>query len=138
LEAFNHRLQAKYAQIEAREQRAELYQTEDAEIVLVAYGISSRVAMSAVTAARGEGLPVGLVRPKRLYPFPTDVLRRLIQANAKALIAVEMSNGQLRDDLRLAIDCQRPVELVNRMGGNLMTLSEVMSAIHETCRRIRG
>ena len=128
-EAFNWRLQRKYAEIESVEQRVECHRVEDADLVLVAYGISSRICKTAVDMARAKGLAVGLVRPITLYPFPTEELRRIAERRACAFLSVELSNGQMRDDIRLAIECRRPVELVNRMGGRLFTMDEVMDKI---------
>lgn len=130
LEAFNNELQAKYARIEAEEQDFEAIQCDDAELLLVAYGISSRIAHGAVEAARAEGLKVGLFRPKTLWPFPVDGLRALLEKGVKQLLCVEMSNGQMRDDVRLAIECSRPVGLVSRLGGNIITQAQIMDAIH--------
>ncbi|MGI5924135.1 MAG: 3-methyl-2-oxobutanoate dehydrogenase subunit VorB [Lentisphaerae bacterium] len=129
LEEFNNRLQVKYARIEAEEVRCEEQQTEDADIILVAYGISSRIAKSAMDNARKAGLKVGLFRPTTLFPFPKAALQRLA-AKPVTFVSVEMSNGQLLDDIRLAISCRRPVELVNRLGGNLITLDQVMDKIN--------
>ena len=128
LEAHNRKLQEKFAKFEV-EADSEPYRADDAELVLVAYGISSRIARTAVDRARERNLPVGLLRPKTLLPFPRDALRKLAAGRAKAFLAVEMSNGQMADDVRLAIECSRPVELVNRMGGNVVTLDEVAEKI---------
>ncbi len=130
LEALNVKLQNKYAQIEERERRYEAIECADADLILVAYGISSRIARSAMEEARRRGLRVGLFRPITLYPLPRPELRALARPGV-TFVAVEMSNGQLRDDLRLAIDCARPVELVNRYGGNLITREEIMAKLHE-------
>lgn len=129
LEAFNNRLQEKYRVIEESEHRHETYRTEDADIVLVAYGISSRIAKSAVDQARAEGIRVGLFRPISLFPWPNEALREIARARDIKLISVEMSNGQMRDDIKLAIDCSRPVHLVSRLGGNLMTMDQVLASI---------
>ena len=107
--------------------------TEDASIVLVSYGISSRICRSAVDLARQEGIKVGLFRPKTLFPFPEAPLKALADRGC-SFISVEMSNGQMKDDIRLAISCSQPVELVNRMGGNLITLDQIMDKI----RKIAG
>jgi 2-oxoisovalerate ferredoxin oxidoreductase alpha subunit len=131
LEAFNIRLQQKYDLIEKTEAQAELYMAEDADIVLVAYGISSRIARSAVEAARAEGIKAGLVRPKTLYPFPKKELLECAANPRAKFISVEMSNGQMIDDVRLAIHCSRDVFLVGRMGGNLLTLDQVVAKIRE-------
>ncbi len=129
LEEFNAKLQQKYLVIEATEARAETFGLEDAEIILVSYGISSRIAKSAMELAREAGLKVGLVRPLTLFPFPRKVFRELAQSPRVSFLSVEMSNGQMRDDIRLAIGCSRPVELVCRLGGNLMTIDEVLTGI---------
>lgn len=134
LEQLNHSLQEKYARIEENEARAETLFTDDADIILVSYGISSRIAESAVTAAREQGIRAGLVRPVTLFPFPVRVLRALAERPV-SFISVEMSNGQMRDDVRLAIECRRPVELVCRMGGNLITLDQIMASIHRLANR---
>lgn len=123
LEAVNLRLQEKYRRIEAAEQRCELYQAEDAEVLLVGYGISGRLARTAVDELRAQGIRAGLLRPITLFPFPVNELRRL---PAKQLIAVEMSCGQMIDDVKLAINCDRPVHLINRMGGNIPGIGEIV------------
>ena len=130
-EAFNHQLQAKYAAVEAAEQDAESYRMEDAEIGLVAYGIVSRIAQGAVDVARAEGLKVGLFRPKTLFPFPKDALNAFVARGGKQLVSVEMSNGQMRDDLKLAVECRCPVHLVNRLGGNVIEQAQVLAKIRE-------
>ena len=129
LEQFNNRLQEKYAKIEEAEQRCQEENTEDAEIVLCAYGISSRIAKTAMDTARQAGIKVGLFRPITLSPFPKKRINALADKGAK-FISVEMSNGQMADDIRLAIQCRQPVELVNRLGGNLITLDKVMDKIN--------
>ena len=129
LEAFNNRLQEKYAKIAEAETRCQQTATDDADIVLVAYGISSRIAKTAMDTARKEGIKVGLFRPITLSPFPKKQLKALADKDA-SFISVEMSNGQMADDVRLAINCSRPVELVSRLGGNLITLDQVMDKIH--------
>lgn len=123
LEALDLRLQEKYRRIEAAEQRCELYQAEDADVLLVGYGISGRLARTAVDELRERGIRAGLLRPITLFPFPVDELRRL---RAKQLIAVEMSCGQMIDDVKLAINCDRPVHLINRMGGNIPGTGEIV------------
>jgi 2-oxoisovalerate ferredoxin oxidoreductase alpha subunit len=129
LEAFNVQLQEKYAAVEAAEQDSESYRLEDADIALVAYGISARIAQGAVDAARAEGFKAGLFRPKTLYPFPKDALNAFVNRGGKQVISVEMSNGQMRDDLKLAIECRCPVQLACRLGGNLITQEAVLAKI---------
>ena len=111
-----------------QEQMAEEYLTEDADIVLVAYGASSRVARSAVNKAREKGIKAGLVRPITLWPFPVDALKRAA-SHAKHFLAVEMSMGQMVDDVRLAIECKVPVHFYGRTGGMIPTPAEVLTQI---------
>ena len=129
LEEHNRKLQGIYAHIASVEQDAETYFVDGASVVLVAYGISSRIAHTAVDVCRARGLAVGLIRPKTLWPFPTDPLHEAVSADVRAFVSVEMSNGQLADDIRLAIDCRKPVELVSRLGGNLMTVEDIVGAV---------
>ncbi|MFA6816280.1 MAG: 3-methyl-2-oxobutanoate dehydrogenase subunit VorB [Lentisphaeria bacterium] len=132
LEKFNDHLQKKYAKIEAEEQDWEEQNTEDADIVLVAYGISSRIAKTAMDTARAKGIKIGVFRPKTLFPFPKKGLQALIKKRPNVkFISVEMSNGQMKDDINLAISCSRPVSLISRLGGNLLTLEQVMTGINE-------
>ncbi len=134
-EAFNNLLQEKYAAVEAAEQDSEGYRMEDADVALVAYGISARIAQGAVDAARAEGIRAGLFRPKTLYPFPKEALDAFVAQGGKQLISVEMSNGQMRDDIRLAIECRCPVHLANRLGGNVVTQEQVLAKIREAVRK---
>lgn len=129
LEKHNLMLQEKYRQVEENEVLWDGYRLEDADVVLVSYGISSRIARSAVDRARKEGIRAGLFRPITLYPFPTGEIAKLADRGCK-FISVEMSNGQMRDDIRLASGC-RPVELVCRYGGNLINIDEIMNKIRE-------
>ena len=126
LEKFNYQLQDKYARIEAEEARWDEYMTDDADTVIVAYGICSRIAHSAVDMARAAGKKVGMLRPKTLFPFPKARLREMADGGVKRFISVEMSNGQMRDDIKLAIDCRKPVDLVYRLGGNLLDLKHAL------------
>lgn len=129
LERHNIKLQEKYERIRQHEGVWEEHHTDDAEIVLVAYGITSRIARSAVDRMRREGLRVGLFRPITLFPFPVDPLFTLA-ARGCMFISLEMSNGQMYDDIRLATGCAR-VKLVNRYGGNLITLDDMVKAVRE-------
>jgi 2-oxoisovalerate ferredoxin oxidoreductase alpha subunit len=131
LEDFNYRLQEKYQEIKLKEVDYEEYQMEDAEIILVAYGISSRIARSAVERVREEGIKAGLFRPKTLFPFPVEKLKGYAQERKCHFISVEMSNGQMQEDIILSIGCSRPVDLVNRMGGNIMDVESIMHKIKE-------
>ncbi|MTK64612.1 MAG: 3-methyl-2-oxobutanoate dehydrogenase subunit VorB [Methanobacterium sp.] len=130
LEDFNFKLQEKYEEIKAKEVDYDTYLIEDADIILVSYGISSRISRSAVDKARSMGIKAGLFRPKTLFPFPEKALKDIAKRDC-SFISVEMSNGQMRDDIVLAIGCKRPVELVNRMGGNLVDIETVANKIIE-------
>lgn len=129
LERHNLMLQEKYHQVEENEVLWDGYRLEDADLVLVSYGISSRIARSAVDSARREGIRAGLFRPITLYPFPKGEIAQLAGRGCR-FISVEMSNGQMRDDIRLASGC-RPVELVSRYGGNLIDTEQIMNKIRE-------
>ncbi|KZX13483.1 3-methyl-2-oxobutanoate dehydrogenase subunit VorB [Methanobrevibacter filiformis] len=129
LEEFNFKLQDKYELIKENEVQYEEYFIEDADIILVSYGISSRLSRTAVDITRKEGLKVGLLRPITLFPFPSERLRELSKKGAK-FIAVEMSNGQMREDVQLSIQSE-DVKLVNRMGGNLIEMNDILRKIYE-------
>jgi len=131
LEDFNFKLQDKYQEIKNKEVAFEEYQMEDAEIILVSYGISSRIARSAVEKARKSGIKAGLFRPKTLFPFPEEALKNIANKRECKFLSVEMSNGQMLEDIVLAIGCSRPVELVNRMGGNLVDVEIITQKIVE-------
>jgi len=134
LEAHNRALESKYREVEMREVRAEHFHTGDAQIVLVGYGIVARILKEVVRQARAEGLPVGLLRPITLYPFPVTQFQRLAR-DVRMFLVVEMSNGQLVDDVRLALEGVRPVELYNRMGGNAPSAEDVMTVLRARAAR---
>lgn len=128
LERHNQKLQTKYAEIERNEVRYEAYQVDDARVVVVAYGIVSRVAQSAVDLLREEGKKVGLLRPITLWPFPKQVLAELAE-RVERLLVIELSNGQMVEDVRLAVLGSCPVEFYGRMGGVVPTAEEVLKVI---------
>ena len=125
LEHRIHRLQAKYKLAEAQEVRFESWRTDDAELLLVGYGIVSRILKSAVEQLRARGRKAGLLRPITLYPFPTAELRRL-GAHVKTVLTVEMSLGQMVEDVRLALEGRVPIEFYGRCGGNAPTAEEIV------------
>ncbi|MFB3765855.1 MAG: 3-methyl-2-oxobutanoate dehydrogenase subunit VorB [Methanotrichaceae archaeon] len=129
LEKHNLKLQRKYEEIRRNEVAYEGYRLEDAEVVLVSYGISSRIARSAVDMARREGIKAGLFRPITLFPFPEKEIGALADKGCK-FISVEMSSGMMRDDIRLSATCAQ-VELVNRYGGRLIQIDKLMDKIRE-------
>jgi pyruvate/2-oxoacid:ferredoxin oxidoreductase alpha subunit len=134
LEKHNRALEAKYKLAEKLETRAEEVETDDAEIVLVGYGIVGRILKQVMAEARAEGLKVGVLRPITLYPFPVQHLQRLAKT-AKVFAVVEMSNGQMLDDVRLALNGARPVEFLNRLGGNVPSHEEVLNFVRDQAIR---
>ena len=128
LEAHNRHLQAKYRTIEEREVRWAGERLEDAEIAIVAYGTSARVARSAIERARDHGLAVGLYRPITLWPFPTEALAALA-TRLRAILVVEMSSGQLVEDVRLAVGDRTCVLFHGRTGGMVPTPGDVVDAL---------
>ncbi|WP_080797234.1 3-methyl-2-oxobutanoate dehydrogenase subunit VorB [Arabiibacter massiliensis] len=136
LERLNVERYERYAVIERDEQRAETFLTEDADVVVVAFGASARVARSAVVEARAKGVKAGLIRPITLWPFPVDALEAAVPT-AKAFLTVEMNMGQMVDDVRLAVNGRRPVEFFGRTGGVIPTPVEVLAQIEDLNERIR-
>ncbi len=118
----------KYEKIKATEQMAEEYLVDDADIVIVAYGASSRVSRSAVDMARKQGIKAGLIRPITLWPYPTDAIKKAAKT-AKQFLSVEMSMGQMVDDVRLAVEGKVPVDFYGRTGGIIPTPKEVYDKI---------
>ncbi|MBT3295713.1 MAG: 3-methyl-2-oxobutanoate dehydrogenase subunit VorB [Verrucomicrobia bacterium] len=128
LEQINLKLQAKYRQIESEEVMLEERMTDDCDVLLVAYGSSARVCKGALSDARAAGLKVGLLRPITLWPFPTARIRELA-ARIKSLLVVEMSAGQLIEDVQLAVAGQAEVLLENRLGGFVPSQQDVLKRI---------
>ncbi len=128
MERHVRKLEAKYQRAEREAVRAECWRTEDAEIVLVGYGIMGRVLKAVVEMARARGMAVGLLRPITLYPFPSAQIRELSR-RAQAFAVVELSTGQLVDDVRLALEGRRPVEFYSRVGGNVPSAEEVLAFV---------
>ncbi len=128
LEEENFKRYERYAKIEETEAMYESYLMEDAEYCVVAFGIASRVAKNAVNEARANGMRVGMIRPITLWPFPK---RAFVEAakTVKAFLSVELSMGQMIEDIELAIRCARPVSLCNRAGGMIPTPEEVYAKI---------
>ena len=126
LEKHNVHLQEKYKRIEENELRFEEFMLDDAEYVVMGYGIVSRILKTVVEKLREENIKVGLMRPITLFPFPKERLLNLAEQTKKFLV-VEMNNGQMVDDVKLAIQCKRPVEFYGRMGGVVPTLGELLT-----------
>ena len=130
LEKKNFERFERYKIVEENEPMWEEYMMEDADICVVAFGIASRVAKNAIVAARAEGIKVGLIRPITLWPFPVKPLRAAAD-KVKSFISVELSMGQMIEDVRLATQCKRPVSLCNRCGGMIPSPDEVLESIRK-------
>ncbi len=128
MEAHILHLDRKYQQIISQEVRYETYRTEDAEILLIGYGIMSRIGRTVVDQARLKGLRVGLLRPKTLWPFPAQQIQELAE-QVKHILVIELSTGQLVDDVRLAVLNRCPVQLYYRVGGNIPSYGEVLEQV---------
>jgi pyruvate/2-oxoacid:ferredoxin oxidoreductase alpha subunit len=130
LESHQRRMEAKYVRAQQSETRCEEYCTQNAELIVIGYGIVSRVLRSAVDEARKQGIKVGLFRPITLWPFPTTQLY-CAALRAEKVLTVELSNGQMVEDVKLAIAGQRPVEFYGRGGGNVPSVEELLVKIEE-------
>ncbi len=128
MEQRNLHLLEKYRTIEENEVRFEDYHCEDADYVCVSFGSSARVCKSAAELARHEGINLGVLRPITLFPFPTKKIQELA-ARVKGFLTVEMSAGQMVEDVRLAVNGQKPVEFFGRQGGMVPTAEEVLDAL---------
>ena len=136
LERQNFARYERYAAVERDEVLYESYRMDDADICIVAFGIAARVSKNAINAAREKGIKVGMIRPITLWPFPKAALSQAAD-HVKAFISVELSMGQMIEDVRLATDCRRPVTLCNRAGGMIPSPQEVLAAIESVQGGIR-
>ncbi len=136
LEKTNIERFEKYAKIHKDEVLYESYMMDDAEYCVVAFGIAARISKNAVTAARKKGVKVGLIRPITLWPFPTEVLKKTAE-QVKGFISVELSMGQMIEDIRLATECKRPVWLTSRTGGMLPSPDEVLASIEKMSKEVK-
>jgi 2-oxoglutarate ferredoxin oxidoreductase subunit alpha len=137
LERANATLQATYAEITRNEIRWAGEQLDDAEVVVVAYGTAARVARTGVERARARGVRAGLFRPITLWPFPSEALHE-VACRSRQVLVVEMSAGQLVEDVRLAVDGARPVTFHGRTGGMLPSPDAVEAAIVAAATRTAG
>lgn len=128
LEELNNRLQEKYREMAAHEVRFQEYQCEDAEVLLIGFGIVSRVLHSAVDELRAQGIKAGLLRPITLFPFPVEPLRQYAD-QVREIWVMELNNGQMVDDVRLAVNGTVPVHFYGRMGGNVISTEEVIRKV---------
>ena len=120
----------RYKEVEAKEVMFDEYKTEDADIIIVSYGITARIAKTAINAAREKGIKAGLFRPITLWPFPKARLNELAD-QAKVFLSVEMNMGQMIDDVRVAINCKKDVYHYGRTGGMIPTPDEILNKIIE-------
>ena len=136
LEKTNFERYEKYAEVEKNEVMYESYMMDDAEYCVVAFGIAARISKNAVTSARKKGIKVGLIRPITLWPFPTKVLKETAE-KVKGFISVELSMGQMIEDVKLATECKRPVWLCNRSGGMIPSPEEVELSIEKMSKEVK-
>jgi 2-oxoglutarate ferredoxin oxidoreductase subunit alpha len=128
MESVNHQLQEKYRKIEKDEVRFEEIKTEDANIILVAFGLSSRICQKTVDLGREKGIKIGLLRPITLYPYPYKRLNELAD-QVDFMMSVEMNAGQMVEDVRLAVEGKVPVYFTGRMGGMIPSPDDVLHEI---------
>lgn len=124
----------RYEKIKDNHTEAELYYTEDAEISVVAYGATARVVKSAVNLAREQGIKAGLIRPLTLWPFPVKEINEGSKSS-HTILCCEMSMGQMVDDVKLAVNCSKPVEFYGRTGGMIPKPSEIFNEIKRICKK---
>ena len=132
-ENHNKRLQAKYDAIAEKETLVETLMMDDAEYAVTAYGTTARIARSAMRKLREQGVRVGLIRPITLWPFPNAPIKKAA-AHAKAFLTVEMSMGQMVDDVRLAVNGAKPVTFFGRTGGIVPTVREIMAQVEQLAK----
>jgi 2-oxoglutarate ferredoxin oxidoreductase subunit alpha len=130
LEKHNYKLQVKYEQVQKNEVICEQYQVDDAEIVVIAYGVAARIVRSAVNKARKEGIKAGLIRPVTLWPFPTDQIAKAAD-ELSIFLVVEMSMGQMVEDVKLAVAGKVPVVFYGRPGGGIPTVDQLLEKIKQ-------
>lgn len=133
LEKKNFERYEKYRTVEENEALHESYMMDDAEVCVVAFGIASRVAKNAVVAARAEGIKAGLIRPITLWPFPKKAISQAAD-QVKCFVSVELSMGQMVEDIQLASGCRRPVSLCNRVGGMIPSPDQVLESIRKAAK----
>lgn len=137
LEQKNIERYEKYEMIKNTEAQAEEYMVDDAEIVIVAFGIAARVSKNAVNEARKKGIKAGLIRPITLWPYPEKIVAKAAD-HAKQFISVELSMGQMIEDVKLAVNGKAPVSLCFRSGGMIPMPEQVFAAIEEADKKLKG
>jgi len=131
---LNQKLTKKYQEIAEKETRYECFQTDDADVVLVAFGIVSRFCKSAIEELRAEGRKVGLLRPITLYPFPANVIHELTDTS-QAFLDIEMNEGQMLEDVKLAVNGKTKVEFLGGGGGFLTPPGMIANKVREMYER---
>ena len=134
LEELNYKLRDKYKQIEQNEVLCEQYTVDDADVVVVAYGIAARIVRSAVARAREEGIKAGWIRPITLWPFPTEQVSKAAD-EFRIFLVIELSNGQMVEDVRLAVNGKSPVLFYGRPGGGVPNVDEILDKIRQLALR---
>jgi len=130
LEIHNIRLQEKYRKIKENEVKVESYNIENADVVIAAYGTTSRIVKTAIAQLEKEGYKVGLIRPISLWPYPYDEFDK-INPNCKGILTVEMNSGQMLDDVQIAVKGKFPVYFHGRTGGMVPTPNEIIDKVKE-------
>lgn len=139
MEQKNFELQAKFKKIRENEVRFEEYQTDDAEIIITAFGLCSRIAKKATDLAREKGMKVGIFRPITVWPFPLQALGEMASCDyVKFFLSVEMNAGQMVEDVKLAVCGQKPVYFYGRMGGIIPTPDEILEEIRRLMNKEGG
>ncbi len=136
MEAFNKKLQAKYAEVTQNETRVEVVNCDDAEVIITAFGTCSRICKNIIRQSAELGIKVGMIRPITLWPFPSAAIAAAAdQPSLKGFLDIELNCGQMVEDVRLAVNGKKPVSFFGRTGGNLPTQKEIMEQIRAIAGR---
>jgi 2-oxoglutarate ferredoxin oxidoreductase subunit alpha len=130
LEQHNLKLQAKYRLIEEKEVRVEVYNCDNADVIITCFGIIGRIAKNVIAMAEKEGIRIGLIRPITLWPFPTKTIEQYVNV-PKAFLDVEMNAGQMLEDVKLAVNGRKPIYFYGRMGGMIPGQNEIFEKVKE-------
>ena len=125
-----------YAEIEKNEVEAELYLVDDAEIIIASYGTSARIVKNAINDLRKKGIKAGMIRPITLWPFPYNAFKNIPEC-CKAVMSVELSMGQMIQDVKLGVNGKYQVGFYGRCGGNLFDSKEVITAIEKYYKEVK-
>ena len=134
-EPRNLELQAKYRELEEKETMCEEYLCDDAEIIITAFGSVGRIARTAIDDLRAKGVKVGMIRPITVFPFPNKVFKKYAEkASVKAFLDVELNAGQMIEDVKLAVECKKPVEFLGKLGGYVVSPEEICEKVMEVLK----